>query len=404
MEVPSLTVDASPRNPESRRVVALEIPDFAVAVERLRWPPLRGRPVAIAQARSPRAALLSVSLEARAAGLVPGLPVSVARALCPETEFLPPDVPTYRAVVEEIARALSGVSPVVEPSLGGRFFVDAAAALGRGARFGDVDSLALRARRRVEEHVGLTGPVGVATNKLVSGIAAEEAGNRDPLRDVRPGDEARFLAPLPALRLPGIGDRTERLLLAELNVRLVGQLAVVRVAALARLFGSGARLLHERALGIDPTPVRPAAGEGEIAESSILPADSNDDRLLRSTVTRLATDASFRLRATGFAASRLALTLRHTDDVESRGSAILRHPCAEQTPIEMAALGLLASAGARRVRVRAVTLSLSRLVPAPRQLDLFSPAAAARAARLATAVDRLRARFGGEAIRYGRAL
>ena len=62
----------------------------------------------------------------------------------------------------------------------------------------------------------------------------------------------------------------------------------------------------------------------------------------------------------------------------------------------------------RRIRVRIVTLSATRLLPPMEQCSLFEPAFESahrtRGQQLSIALDRLRERYGDRIIRYGRGL
>jgi DNA polymerase-4 len=374
--------------------------------------------------------LLAVSEEASVTGVVPGQSLGTALRLCPDAYVLPPDPPVYEAVAQEIVRDLSSFSPKVEYASDGRFFVDATGTAGPGHGLGRVIDLGMQARHSITSRLGLAGTVGVAINKLVSGIAAEEALPRDPLRDVPPGCEARFLAPLPAPRLPGVGACTEARLLRDLNVRLVGQLAAIELAVLYRTFGRSAYLLHDRARGIDYAPVCPRTEETQIAETAHLPVDSNDAALLTRTAFRLAANAGWRLRRDGLVTRRVVLTVTHTDGVRTTQAATFRPPVADERRLEAGIAQLLESVLDRRVRVRTIALVCRDLASTPQQLDLFAGGASgdarsgddaqaqhigdvgravaacarsSRAARLVAALDRVRERFGPDALRYGRA-
>src|SRR5258705_479790 len=98
----------------------------------------------------------------------------------------------------------------------------------------DVVHLDVAAFAVAVERVRLTAAVGVAVNKTVSRVAAdviEPAG----LLDVAHGDEASFLAPLPASRLPGVGGDI-RSTLSDLNIRIVREIAEIGMGHLTMLF------------------------------------------------------------------------------------------------------------------------------------------------------------------------
>src|SRR5438093_1778376 len=77
-----------------RDVVHLDIAAFAVAVERVREPRLRGRPVVVAPP-TPRGVVLAASFEARRVGVGRGTPVSRAARICRDVIVLTPDEPFY---------------------------------------------------------------------------------------------------------------------------------------------------------------------------------------------------------------------------------------------------------------------------------------------------------------------
>ena len=82
--------------------------------------------------------------------------------------------------------------------------------------------------RTVKERTGLNGSVGLSTSHLVSKIASDQAKPHGLLY-VLPGYEAKFLAPLPIRRMPGIGKVTEPELLSR-GISTIGDLGQRRRA------------------------------------------------------------------------------------------------------------------------------------------------------------------------------
>ena len=68
-------------------------------------------------------------------------------------------------------------------------------------------AVALDLKQTVYSETGLTVSVGLATSKSVAKIASD-LNKPDGLVVVPPGDEAKFLAPLPVGKLWGIGPKT----------------------------------------------------------------------------------------------------------------------------------------------------------------------------------------------------
>src|ERR1039458_4518537 len=95
---------------EIRKVSAVVVPPniatidcdaFYVAIELVRRPELRGRPVVVAGS-GPRAVVTTASYEARRYGVGSAMAAARARRLCPQAVVLPPDFTTYREASRQV--------------------------------------------------------------------------------------------------------------------------------------------------------------------------------------------------------------------------------------------------------------------------------------------------------------
>ncbi|MFQ5877200.1 MAG: DNA polymerase IV [Acidobacteriota bacterium] len=406
-----------------RSVLYVDITAFPIAVERVVEPALVGRPVAVAPPGSGRAAILAASREAARDGVRPGMPVHAALRLCPGLRVLPTNPPLYRRAAGAVLSLLGGYSPLVEPAGAGRAFLDLT---GTGRLFGQAKDAAARIRLEMEGRLRLRTTVGVATNKLVSRVAARVI-RPDGLCDVFPGAEAPFLAPLPAALLPE-ADAPTRNRFAELGIVRVHDLLILSEPQMDIAFGWRGALLRRQALGIDHSPVRPPEASPAVAEEETLAEDSNDEAVLLRVVCGLCARAGERLRRLRAVPHRLRVTVRYAGAVTARREARLPVPTAADLPLFESARDLLDRARSRRERVRWIEVRCTDLLRGPRQLGLFGPGGLATMGRccaargdparppgrggrridaaeaVARAVDRIRARFGREAVVPGRIL
>jgi DNA polymerase-4 len=387
-----------------RSVLHVDIAAFPIAVERVIEPGLRGRPVVLAPSGSARAPVLGVSQEAVWEGVREGMPLPVALRRCPGVTVLHPNEALYRRATSALLSLLGGYSPLVEPTAPGQTFLDLT---GTSRLFGAAQDAAARIRREIETRLRLKPTVGLATSKLVSRVAARVI-RPDGLYDVFPGSEAPFLAPLPVGLLPEArGTTRERL--SDLNVGRVADLLRFSQAQLLVAFGAQGGRLRCQALGIDASPVRPPETVPVVVEEETLAEDSNEEVVLLRTLLGLCERSGARLRRLEARASRLRVTLRHSDDVVEHREERLPMPVAADLLLFAQARTICERARARRVRVRWIELRCLEVARAPRQLALFGPEAfderasgSTAAETLAEAVDRIRGRFGDRAIVSGR--
>jgi DNA polymerase-4 len=348
-------------------VVYVDITAFPIAVERVIAPELRDRPVAVAPPGSARAPILAASLEAEREGIRPGMPVQTALRGCPGLRVLPINEPLYRRAAAAVLSLLGGYSPLIEPATWGQTFLDLT---GTGRLFGDVKDAAAGIRREIEGRLRLRSTVGVATNKLVSRVAARVI-RPDGLCDIFPGAESSFLAPLPVTLLPE-AEATEPGRFEDLGIARVHDLLVLSAPQRRVAFGWRGERLHRQALGIDDAPVRPPESSPSIMVEETLAEDSNEEAVLLRALCRLCERAGARLRELRISPARLRVAIRYAGALTARREGRLIPPTGASLRLFQAARDLLEQARSRRERVRLIELHLiprrsARVGPARRR-------------------------------------
>ncbi len=379
----------------NREIIHVDIAAFSVAVERIVHPDLRGRPVVVAPVGQSRSVVTAVSPEAWHAGIRKGMVVAKAMKYCREVIVLPPNEPLYARASRAIFKVLQNFSPVLEPSGYGHAYMDIT---GTDRLFGPPRDTAWRAQREIRRQLRLDASLGVASNKMVSKIASEVTRPAG-LQDVPHGDEASFLSPLPVRLLPGVGSQTQELL-GELNIRIIRDIAVMRLEQLTLAFGRLGFVLYQRALGIDNTPVYPERAVPAVDREKVLPEDSNDYALLKDVVFELCERAGEQLRAEKQRAGRMELRVRYSDYREEGGKEKLVPPVQSTAALYAGAEPLLERILTRRTRVRSVYLHLTELSQGSVQLELFAGPKPEKQARLESALDTLRRRYGTQVLKW----
>lgn len=372
-----------------REIIYMTVTDFPVAVERVAHPELCSRPVVVSYRSSARCIVTALSAEARAEGVRPGMAVEKAVRYCRRLVVLPPNEPLYARASRAVFRLLSGFSPLLEPSGHGHAYLDIT---GTGRLFGPPRDAAWRAQNEIRRQLRLDASLGVASNKMVSRIASEVI-RPSGLQDVPHGNEPSFLSPLPVRLLPGVGPRTEELL-ADLNLRIIRDVAAMRAEHLALAFGKIGFSLYQHARGIDRTPVYPVRAVPSVQEERLLPEDSNDCGLLKRVLREICDGAARQLREKKQRAGRMELGVRYADHREENRKQKMTPPLQSSAILYMRALPLLNVVLERRTRVRSIRLVLTDLSAGSVQMELFSDPGPERGAKLELALDALRHRFG----------
>ncbi len=372
-------------------------------VERVIDTRLRGRPVIVAAQAASRATVYDMSEEAFQAGVRKGAPLQRARRVCRDAVVIPPRLDHYERAMQVFQKHVLPYSPLVEPGEGnGHLFIDLS---GTGRLFGPPADVAWRIRKAVRADLGLDPIWSVSPNKLVSKVASRLV---KPTGEyiVEPGEEQAFLSPLPLHLLPGI-ERDDLLCFREFHISRVNQAIIWTPEQLDMVFGRRGGHIHRVLRGIDPSPVmpvgrKPAAVTGEHDFGD----DTNDIRRVDAVLFALVEQAGFQLRERGMVARRSVIQLDYSDGVR----IIRQKSDAQGTAIDFRlyqmAHSALDLAWKRRVRLRRLQLICDRLTDPPCQMSLFpeEQKTGERSETLLTALDRIRVKFGREAIRLGRTL
>ncbi len=378
-------------------VFHLDIESFLTTVERVKDRGLASTPLVIAPDKE-RATVIAASPDAKQIGIRRDMDLAHVRKHFPGVRVLPPNFKLYDTANRYVLGLVSQYSPIVEPVGYGHIALDMA---GTHRLYGNMESAALKLCREVEARAFLPATVGIATNKLVSTIAAKEVQkNREPLYRVPEGREPGFLAPLSCKALPEWRNPFVRKLLFELNLRKVAQIQALSRDLLSFAAGALGLKLHRHALGIDPEPVTPPERTRQLVLDHCFVPDTNDDAEIRAALHLLIEKLCFQLRAKGIRVDRIHFSLKYSDDVW-REKLYTLGPTQREERIAHALLRDYERLCDRRQRVRYLKLSFQGLYPYQCQPSLFTePDHRAVAPHL----DRIRNRFGSDAIHRGRSI
>jgi DNA polymerase-4 len=214
---------------------------------------------------------------------------------------------------------------------------------------------------------------------------------------VPPDAELEFLHPLPVERLWGVGDITAQKL-HDAGLHTVRDVAAVRLEALMELLGRGAgRHLHALAHVRDPRRVERRRRRRSIGAQHALGRRSRSPEAVDAALVGLVDRVTGRLRGAGRVGRTVVLRLRFADFKRATRSHTLGEPT-DRTDTVLSAARALLSAAAPLIEHRGITLvgvaltNLEEVGAAQLPLD-------DRTALLDSTLDRLRERYGNDAIK-----
>jgi nucleotidyltransferase/DNA polymerase involved in DNA repair len=333
-----------------RWVLHVDLDQFIAAVEVLRHPELRGRPVVVGGDGDPtkRGVVSTASYEAREHGVHSGLPMrTAARRLPPDAVFLPVDREAYEEVSASVMDVLRSSGAVVEVLGWDEAFL--------GVDTDDPESFARSLAAQVRSATQLDCSVGIGENKLQAKIATGFAKPAGVFR-LTSANWFPVLGDRPTDALWGIGAKTARKL-AGLGINTVSDLAAADPDALAAVFGpmTGPWLvLLGRGRGdadVDDSPYL-ARGHGKEETFQVNIADWPQ---VQAEVTRLARLLAADLVVEGRPAVRVVVKVRYAPFVTETHGVTLASASLDAAVIEEAAASALGRfTGRRPVRLLGV--------------------------------------------------
>jgi DNA polymerase-4 len=374
-----------------RLILHVDLDAFFCSVEELLDPSLIGTAFAVGGAAAGRGVISTCSYEARKFGVHSALPTAQALRLCPHLKLLPTRHKLYSEYSKRVMALFDQETPLVEQISIDEAFLDFTG----DARPGGVIAAALKDAIRRE--VGLRCSFGVASNKLVAKIATN-VGKPDGLIVVPPGEEAAFLAPLPLAALWGVGPKTQARLEA-MGLRTIGQVAAWPEADLIKRFGAWGEDLSRHARGRDDRALETEREAKSISKEITFARDVSEREVLRRTLLELCDQVGASLRRQGLHARTVKLKLRWPPFETITRQTTLATPTDLESDIFGAAYGLFQAAWGHGRPVRLIGVGVSGLQTAARQLGLFEAAPDARAARLADTLDKIRDKYGWDAVK-----
>jgi len=370
---------------------------FYTSVEQRDHPEHCGKPVIVGadpRGGRGRGVVAAASYEARTFGVHSALPISRAYRLCPQGVYLRGNMKQYASVSRRIMDVLKSYTDLVEQISIDEAFMDVSViCIPEKGR-----ALAQEVKENVLRQERLKASIGVAPNKFLAKIASD-LEKPDGLVVVPAGGELAFLEHLPVERLWGVGPKTaERL--HEMGYRTISDLWKVELGGLP--MGKHGDHLLKLSRGIDARRVNSHHEAKSIGHETTFLEDTDDPKVVRNTLLKLAEAVARRLRKHGVRGKTITLKFRDADFVTETRAHTLREPTEDANEIFDVVLAQMERVRGKGKKIRLLGVSLSKLEKPgdQRQLSLFSrDDKSARAQNLRRAQDSLDERFGQDTVK-----
>lgn len=349
---------------QHKNIAHLDLDSFFVSVECLKNSSLKNKPIAVG-GHSDRGVVASCSYEARKFGVKSAMPVRLAKRLCPELLIVRGDMDSYSKYSRLVTDIVADKVPLFEKSSIDEFYID----LSGMDKFFGCAKYTIDLRKKIEKESGLNISYGLASNKLISKVATDEAKPHGQL-EIPFGNERRFLAPLAIEKMPMVGAKTSELL-HRMGVETIDTLSHIPVEMMTNLLGKNGIELSRRSNGIDETPVVPYHEQKSIGTENTFESDTIDIDFLHKELVRMTERIAFELRDTDKLTGCITVKLRYSDFQTETLQATISYTAADHVLLEKAK-ELFNKLYKKRQLIRLIGVRFSHLVPGNYQINLFN--------------------------------
>ena len=371
-----------------KTILHLDLDTFYVSVERLINSELKHKPLLVG-GTSDRGVVAACSYETRGFGVHSGMPMKMAKELCPEAVVIRGNAGTYSKYSDVVTEIIKEHVPLFEKSSIDEFYAD----LSGMDRFFGCYKYASEMRQKIIRETGLPISFGLSVNKVVSKVATNEAKPNNQLK-IDFGLEKPFLAPLSIKKIPMVGDKTYQTL-RNLGIRQVKTIQDMPMDIMQRVLGTNGTVIWKRANGIDNTPVIPFHDRKSISTERTFDRDTIDVVKLRGILIAMTENLAYQLRRGDKLTACIAVKIRYSDFNTYSKQLHIPYTSADHVLIPKI-LDLFNSLYNKRMLVRLIGIRFSHLVSGNYQINLFEDTE--ETLNLYRAMDYVRNRFGGRSV------
>ena len=340
--------------------------------------------------------ILAKSVPAKRYGIRTGESILEAKRKCPSLILVPPHYQLYEKASKAFIEILKEFSPAVEQYSIDEAFMDMT---GTRALWYSPEAAAEAIRKRVRDELGFTVNIGISSNKVLAKMASDFE-KPDKIHTLFLEEIETKLWPLSVSELFFVGSRTKRKL-DSLGIYTIGELARTDPEILKSHLKKQGEILWAFANGIDTSPVEPepAVNKG-YGNSLTLPFDVTDILHARLALLGLSETLGARMRKDQVRAQVFTLSVKTWDFRCYSHQKKFSDPTDLTEEIYKRAVLLLGQVWKgepiRHLGIQGTGLAGKDM---PVQGSLFQGEAYEKRRRAEMTVDRIRQRYGADAVK-----
>ncbi len=370
---------------------------FYASVEKRDAPELRDKPVIVGGRQ--RGVVSTACYIARIHGVRSAMPMFQALKLCPDAVVVKPDMRKYAEAGKQVRAIMQDFTPLVQPISIDEAFLDLS---GTERLHGQPPAISLaKLERRIEDEVGVTASIGLSHNKFLAKMASDLEKPRG-FSIIGKAETLEFLASKPVGKIWGVGQVTQDKL-ARAGITSIGQLQRMERNDLMARFGNFGNRLYYLSRGQDLRDVSTDDEEKSVSAETTFNEDLSLFAELEPILWRLAQKVSRRAKASGVGGRTITLKLK-TSAFQTRSRNV-----SQSQPTNLAhqifdAARTLLQVECKGEAFRLIGVGISRLVEGFESEASGFDTHDLALTKAEQAIDKIRAKFGQEAVERGLAL
>jgi DNA polymerase-4 len=379
-------------------IAHLDCDAFYAAIEKRDDPSLADKPVIVGGGK--RGVVSTCCYIARIDGVRSAMPMFKALRLCPKAVVVKPQMAKYVTEGKRVRALMRDLTPMVEPLSLDEAYLDLS---GTERLHGCSPAKSMAALcKRIEDEIGITVSVGLSCNKFLAKLASELDKPRG-FAVIGEKEAVAFLRDKPVGMIRGAGTALQAKL-AKDGITRIGQLQDANERDLARRYGSTGLWLYRLAHARDSREVNPSGEMKSISSETTF--NENISRLdeLEKILWRQCERVSARAKAMDLGGRTVTLKLKTAGFKIRTRSDTLDAPTQLADRIFRVSLALLKKE-TDGTSFRLLGAGLHNICAASEcDPDDLVDRGAGKRAKAEHAMDKVRAKFGGEAVGKGRGL